>query len=220
MLPVDQRSPLELEDGETFVDGALMLDPVWLSEQIALRGLRWSTDDRRVLTTLWWYSASVWTIAPTVASLILADEVLSAEPHDLRLHWLPDSRITGATSTAVVTGGERVLAAGASLRRLYDQVIPVLADVGGMRPRPLWAIAADALAGRLLWLGRATGDTQAATALLGPLTDVLGHPLPRARYTPAPQHVAPQVDRCSCCLLYLAPAGSMCTSCPRMRSLR
>ncbi|MDN5746577.1 MAG: hypothetical protein L0H31_15875, partial [Nocardioidaceae bacterium] len=74
-------------------------------------------------------------------------------------------------------------------------------------------------AGRLLWLGYATGDTEATKALLGPLTDLLGSPLPRARYTPARPNVGPQVNRCSCCLLYLAPRQSMCSACPRMRSL-
>ena len=218
-LPPAEHAPLVLDGVERAVAGTRLLDEAWVVEQIRLRGLRWSTEDRRVLATLWWYSASVWTVTPTLASLVLTDRVLSAEPSDLAVHWLPDSRITGATSTVVLGGTDPVQAAGSSVRSVYDRVIPLLAEIAGMRPRPLWAIAADALAGRLLWLGYATDDIAATQALLEPLSEVIGAPLPRARYTPAREQVGPQVDRCSCCLLYLAPRQSMCSSCPRMRAL-
>jgi hypothetical protein len=218
-LPATERSPLVLGPEERPVPASRVTDRGWLTEQLRLRGERWSTDDARVLGTLWWYSASAWVIGPTLASLVLGESVLSAHPDDLELHWLPDSRITGATSTRVLsTSGPAVLEAARTIRQLYDRVIPALATLADMRPRPLWAIAADALADRLLWLGRACDDLDRATSLLDPLVDAVGRPLPRARYERTPAPDGPRTHRCSCCLLYLTPSQHMCGSCPRARS--
>lgn len=177
-LPRSERDSLELGPGERLVPGVAMEDRTWLAQQLSLRGQLWSTDDRRVLVTLWWYSASVWTIGPTLTALALFDKVLSADPADLSRHWLPDSRVTGAYSSRLVPADVPVRAAGQTIRHLYERVIPTLADLGGMRPRPLWAVAADSMANRLLWLGQAVGDVQRVTGLLDPLIDAVGQPLP------------------------------------------
>lgn len=219
-LPPSERAALVLEPRERGVPGTSMLDRTWLSEQIVLRGQRWSTDDPRVLATLWWYSASVWTIGPTLSSLALFDTVLSADPEDLDLHWLPDSRLTGAHSSRLVVTTNSIDTAGQTLRGLYEQVIPLIAEVGRMRERPLWAIAADSLANRLLWLGRAVGEVDRITGLLDPITDAIGPTLPRARYARTDDHDAMHPHRCSCCLLYLAPQQQKCASCPKGGALR
>lgn len=222
-LPGDERSPLLLGPDAAFVAGTRMTEGHWLFEQVRLRARRWSTDDRRVLATLWWYSASVWTVAPTLASLVLCESgevesVLSAAPDDLALHWVTDSRITGATSSRVLPPGEPIQRAGASIRDLYESVIPLVAEIGGMRERPLWAIAADSLAGRLSWLDGATGAHGQSVALLEPLGRAIGGPLPLARFGSSHDGAAHPVHRVSCCLLYLAPRQSMCGNCPRKRS--
>jgi ferric iron reductase protein FhuF len=82
-----------------------------------------------------------------------------------------------------------------------------------MRERPLWAIATDSLADRLLALGRAVGDVPRVTALAAPLADAVGPPLPAPRY----EDVAGRrfVRRASCCLLYRVPGWPLCTACPR-----
>ena len=87
-----------------------------------------------------------------------------------------------------------------------------------MRPRPLWAIAADSLANQLLALGRAVGDVGAATALAGRLAAAVGPPLPAPRYVDVPRPgggTARFTRRASCCLAYLVPHDVVCTSCPR-----
>lgn len=210
-LPDGERMPLVLGEGESPVRLARVDNPTWLEAQIRLRGERWGTDDRRVLSTLWWYSASAWTVGPTLASLAAGEAILSAEVEDLVIHWLPDGRITGATSTRLArVGGSRVETAARTLRGLFEHVLPLLAAQAGMRERPLWAISADALAGRLLWLERAwPGD---AAPLLEPLTEAIGAPLPRPRYTGTGPDAATR--RCSCCLLYRAPEQRMCGACP------
>ena len=82
-----------------------------------------------------------------------------------------------------------------------------------MRERPLWAIATDSLANRLLAVGRALGDVPRATALAGPLAAAIGAPLPAPRYVDV--RGRPGTRRASCCLLYRVPGEPLCTSCPR-----
>lgn len=221
-LPSEERSALVLGPGERLEPLALIDDSAWLTEQLRLRARIWSMDDQRVLATLWWYSASAWTVGPTLTSLVLGEPILSARVSDLDLHWRPDSRVTGATSHGwCPSSDDRVAAAAQTLRELYDHVLPVLADHVGMRPRPLWAIAADALANRLLSIGRALGPSDESisrgTSLLGPLSDAIGLPLPRTGYTRSDDPARIHTRRCSCCLLYLVPGKSLCTSCPRSR---
>ena len=71
---------------------------------------------------------------------------------------------------------------GAELRESLAAVIAAVAEAGGMRERPLWAIATDSLANRLLALGRALGDVPRVTALAAPLAAAVGPPLPVPRY--------------------------------------
>ena len=223
-LPPSEHVPLVLGRDESLVPLSLIDDPAWVAEQIRLRGERWNTNDRRVLVTLWWYSASSWTIGPTLTSLVMGSDLLSAEVSDLDLHWLPDSRVTGATSRRVLHGDDRLALAGESLRSLYSYVLPILAEYGHMRERPLWAIAADAIANRLLWLGRALSseleNVKRVTSLLDPLTEQIGGPLPLTRYTRTDDFEAMHTHRCSCCLLFLTPQGGKCASCPRGGDLR
>ncbi|MFT3855339.1 MAG: hypothetical protein QM733_21775 [Ilumatobacteraceae bacterium] len=214
-LPDDRHQPLVLGAGEQLVAATSIIDRAWLAEQIRLRGQRWGTDDRRVLTTLWWYSASSWVVGPTLTSVALGHDVLSAALDDLSLHWLPDSRITGATSSRVLPGSPGIATAVATLREMYDVVVPELAGIGGIGARPLWAMAADAIASRLAFIGRAIDDLDRVTALLEPLVDAIGAPLPLPRYTGRGETLEPK--RLSCCLLYLAPQQTKCSFCPRRR---
>jgi len=204
-----------LGSDEQLVPAVSMIDHDWLAEQLRLRGLRWGTDDARVLATLWWYSASAWMICPTLASLALGGQVLSADCDDLAVHWLPDSRITGATSSRVLASGTSPLEAAAdSLRGLFEHVITAVTTLAGIGPRPLWAIAADSIATRVASIGRATGELELVTGLLHPLCEAIGSSLPMPGYVGAGP--ALETRRLSCCLLYLAPGQSKCSSCPKL----
>jgi ferric iron reductase protein FhuF len=88
-----------------------------------------------------------------------------------------------------------------------------VAEAGAMRERPLWAIAADSVANQLLALGRAVGDAPRATALAAAVAAAVGPLLPVPRYVDLGG--TRFTRRASCCLVYLLPGGSLCTSCPR-----
>jgi ferric iron reductase protein FhuF len=184
-----------------------LADPDWTAQVLTERAARARTTDRRVLATLWWYSASSVLLTPALAGL-LTGRPLSARLADTRLYLL-----AGRAPVAASAAAGRAADLAEDLRGTLASVIGAVAEAGGTRPRPLWAIATDSLANRLLALGRAVGDVGAATALAGPLAAAVGEPLPAPRYV----DVAGTrfTRRASCCLVYRVPHEVVCTSCPR-----
>jgi ferric iron reductase protein FhuF len=188
------------------IRASLLADPGWTAEVLSTRATRQRTDDRRVLATVWWYSVSSVLLTPVLAGLVTGVQ-LSARLEDTTLHLLSGQTPVAATTRA---GAGDV---AADLRTAIAAVVAAVAEAGSVRERPLWAIATDSLANRLLAVGRAVGDVSAATALAGPLASAVGAPLPVPRYV--------DVDgvrftrRASCCLLYRLPFEGLCTSCPR-----
>ncbi len=217
-LPPAERASLLSPAGAVPVAAASASDPVWLGEQVAASARVWRTDDRRVLATVWWYSVSTWLQMPSLASFLVTGVPLSPALADLTLHRRGDL-FEGATSTAVLAGPEELAAA---LREAFEGIISVLAEVGGVRPAPLWAVASDSTANALLRLGQATGQVPRATALAVQLGRQVGPPLPEPVFVqPAPVLLTTarsplRVRRASCCLLHLAPGLPMCRSCPKL----
>ena len=188
------------------VPAALFADAGWTADRLAALGARYASDDRRVLATVWWYSASSVLLTPALAGLATGLP-LSARLADTSVALLGGGTPIAATSSAPGTD------TAAELRESLSAVVDAVAAAGRVRTRPLWAIATDSLANRLLAIGRAVGDVAAATALAGPLAAAVGAPLPAPRYV----DVAGTrfTRRASCCLLYRLPHEAVCTSCPR-----
>jgi hypothetical protein len=189
------------------VPAARLADPHWTAEVLTARAERQRTDDRRVLATVWWYSVSSVLLTPVLAGLVTGVS-LSPRLADTRLHLLAGGLPVAATTTSGA-GHDLV----AELRTTVAAVVAAVAEAGRMRERPLWAIATDSLANRLLALGRAVGDVEAATALAGPVAAAVGAPLPVPRYVDVAG--VRFTRRASCCLLYRVPHEAMCTSCPQ-----
>ncbi|MGY2127097.1 (2Fe-2S)-binding protein [Blastococcus sp. SYSU DS0617] len=192
--------------GATTLPAATLADPGWTAEVLARRARSQRTTDRRVLATTWWYSASSVLVTPPLAGLV-AGIPLSARLEDLTVALLP-----GLVPIAAVAAGGTA-APAADLRASLAAVVAAVAEAGGVRERPLWAIATDSLANRLLDLGRAVGDPAGVTALARPLAEAIGAPLPAPRYEDVAG--ARFTRRASCCLLHELPSGALCTSCPR-----
>ncbi len=188
------------------VPGTDLGDPLVVAELVAARARTLRTADQRVAATVWWYSASAVLLAPSLAGLVVGVP-LSARPADLLVSIRPGGLPVAATSTAPATDP------GSELRELLSAVIEAVAGAGGLRERPLWAIATDSLAAGLLTLGRALGAVPAVTGLAGRLADAVGPPLPEPRYEDVGG--VRFVRRTSCCLIYRLPDGPLCTSCPR-----
>lgn len=203
------------------VPGALFADAGWIAGQLDALRVRYATGDgatgdgatgdgasgdRRVLATVWWYSASSVLLTPALAGLVTGLP-LSARLADTSVSVLPGGTPVAATSSAA--GAD----CAAELREALSAAVDAVATAGRMRPRPLWAIAADSLANRLLAVGRALGDPVRVTGLAGPLALEVGPPLPVPRFVDVAG--VRFTRRVSCCLLYRLPPEPLCTSCPR-----
>lgn len=205
-LPGAGALGLLLPSGAPTVPGTVLADPAWTARVLDARTPRRGPVERRVVATVWWYSASSVLVMPPLAGLVTGIP-LSARLADLTVALLP-----GVAPVAAVSAGGAA-DPSADLRDSLAAVIAAVAEAGGMRERPLWAIATDSLANRLLDLGRAAGDVAAATAHARALGEAIGAPLPLPRYEDVGG--ARFTRRASCCLLYRLPSGAMCTSCPR-----
>jgi hypothetical protein len=192
--------------GTPWLPATLLADPSWTAGQLERRAGTTGTDDPRVLATVWWYSASAVLLTPSLAGLVTGVP-LSGRLGDTSLSALPGGLLVAAVSSApgIDLAGE--------LRGALAAVIGAVAEAGRMRERPLWAIATDSLANRLLAVGRAVADVARASALAGPLAAAIGAPLPAPRYVDVAG--ARFTRRASCCLLYRVPHEPLCTSCPR-----
>jgi ferric iron reductase protein FhuF len=186
----------------------LLADAGWTAHVLGVRAEHLRSTDRRVLATVWWYSASSVLLTPALAGLATGIP-LSARLPDLSLSVGADGLPVAAVASAA---GSDV---AADLRTTLSAAVGAVAEAGRTRERPLWAVATDSIANRLLDLGRALGDVPGVTALAAPLAEAVGAPLPAPRYVDAGR--ARFVRRASCCLLYATPHGSLCASCPRRR---
>jgi len=205
-LPGAGALGLVVPPGAALVPATLLADPAWTARVLEARAPRGRPVDRRVLATVWWYSASSVLVTPPLAGLV-AGLPLSARLDDLTVALLPGAVPIAALSVAGAADP------GEDLRASLAAVIAAVAEAGGVRERPLWAIATDSLANRLLDLGRTAGDPVTATARARGLAEAIGDPLPVPRYEDVGG--ARFTRRASCCLLVELPPGSMCTSCPR-----
>ena len=225
-LPADHSGVLRAGPDASHLRATCVTDPSWLAEQIRLRGLIWRIDDQKVLATLWWYSASTVLVTPALAALVATGTALSPRLQDTVLHHTPSSRFTGSHATAIL--GPDIDELGGALQTTLATAITALDVFTAGRQRPLWAIATDAIANRLLWAGQGLGTVREATRLAAPIIAAAGPQLPPPRYIDvepaAPGAVADAVRpvptsrrfvrRTSCCLLYRVPDQGMCTSCP------
>lgn len=180
-----------------------LADTAWTAELLAQRAVTARTEDRRVLAALWWYSASLVLLGPALAGLV-AGRPLSARLADTTLHVVGD---LPWAATATAGTGDVV----AELRESLGAVVSALAAAGGTREAPLRAMATDALANKLLMLGRSRGDVEAVTSLAGPIAREVGLPAPR--FVAAGGQLFTR--RASCCQLWRVPHEALCTSCPR-----
>jgi ferric iron reductase protein FhuF len=186
------------------IPGAALADHAWVAQVIERRS--WRTVDRRVAATVWWYSVSAVLVTPALAGLAVGLP-LSARLADTSLAFRPDGLPLAAVSSA--PGADTAV----ELRDTMAAVIAAVAEAGGMRARPLWAVATDSVANQLLTLGRALGDVPSVTALAEPLAAAIGGRLPAPRYVDVTG--TRFTRRASCCLIDHTPGGALCTSCPR-----
>ncbi|MFD5867418.1 (2Fe-2S)-binding protein [Corynebacterium sp. NPDC060344] len=212
--------------------------------------------DVRFLAQVWWYSTCNSWLGPAAASIVVQgraprpgwDGLTVFERDD---YWLGYAAVE-FTDLGAGDGLESGDPAAADDVRAYGRAIgemlaPVVDAIGaelGVRPAPLWAIAADALAGAAVaagnevmepWAGALTG-TWLVEGLAGCGAAGSAVPVPRfvdveagagpdgvtstdldaaAAGEAADFDVVTHLERVSCCMIYRSPKAGLCVSCPR-----
>jgi ferric iron reductase protein FhuF len=105
------------------VPAALFADPGWTADRLAALGARYASDDRRVLATVWWYSASSVLLTPALAGLATG---------------LPLSARLADTSVALLGGGTPIAATSSApgtdtAAELRESLAAVVDAVAGAR---------------------------------------------------------------------------------------
>ena len=212
-----------LPPAQSMLPGALLADEAWLGERVGQTGRQFGCADRRTNATLWWYSASVVLLGPSVHALVRSGRGLDLSTSALRFTLRFNGYLERVVARSELAPGPRAL--GRHLDEALGPVIEPLARISGATERALWAIAVDSLATRVLaetsvltgGTDRQTDDQAApklATAIAEPAARL--RPLPRYVQVRGRPEAAAQryVRRGSCCLLYRVPDG-LCISCPK-----
>ena len=199
----------EYLQGPFDVPASRMADVDWMQARVADTGQRWNCTDARVNGTLWWYSASSTLAFVVIATAMVTGEAMDPEPGRARCFLRPGGDLGG------LLAGETIPVADvpAALHGAWTGIVDAVAEASGARRRALWAIATDSIANRCLDVGAALGDRALGIAFATRLVEEMAAPMPSPRFVDVGGRRFTQ--RCSCCLLYVVPGGSMCTSCPR-----
>lgn len=206
-----------LPPAQPTLPGSLLTNESWLSERIEQIGRQLGCAERRTNATLWWYSASVVLLGPSVHAVVTSGTGLELSPSTLHVTL----RFNGYLER-VIPGPELDAGPAAFGRHLDEalaQVIEPLARTGWTTERSLWAIAADSLGTRVL---AETGVTPGGTDRAPQIATAIAEAAPRLRPLPRYQDVRGHPDgparryvrRGSCCLLFRVPDG-LCISCPK-----
>lgn len=206
-LPLVARYGLQPLPADDLLAARELTSPTQLAELLAAHRQLYPGASPAVVATVWWYLASAVLVGPPAAGALVGVP-LSAALDDLEVVFGPAGMVSAAASVALGPSDP-----GPDLGETLRAVIDALCAVAGLRPRPLWAIAVDSLANRLLTFGRARHEVDRATVLAHQLTTSSGAPVPAPRVVDVDG--ARFVVRGSCCALYRTPGGELCTSCPR-----
>lgn len=185
-------------------------------------------DDDRHAAQLWFYSLLGSVTAPAVTAMVCSEEIINLgldsgvlfNRDEGQGYWF------GFRPEATVSSYH---AAGKNLGLSITPIIAALCAATGMRPAPLWAVAADGVIQPAMAAGNDEYETnkavQIARELHAGLQQATSVKLPPLRVEqivdgavlPINDEEEPEfliAHRSSCCMIYHSPDAGVCTSCP------
>ncbi|MCX7538446.1 (2Fe-2S)-binding protein [Corynebacterium sp. P5875] len=226
-----------------------LAEPAVIERAVVAAGEIFGFTDARHAGQLWWFSAVNSLVAPAVTMMVEYDRVPDLDVTTGRLFLRdPADRCDdpGAGYWVGFTPGEFAggsgaahHAAGEGFARSVRPVVAELSRVAGIRPAPLWAVAADGLAQAAVEAGNGAFDPYLGVRVALRLVSGLAVAVPEGAAVPAPRfldiaggavtptdmdavaaeeepdEVHTVVKRASCCMIYRSPTSGKCLSCPR-----
>ncbi|MBI9000152.1 (2Fe-2S)-binding protein [Corynebacterium sp. CCM 9185] len=226
-----------------------LAEPAVIERAVAAAAEIFGIDDPRHAGQLWWFSAVNSLVSPAVTMMVEYDRVPDLDLATGRVflrdpvdrcddpgagYWI------GFTPEVFSTGSEEThRRAGEGFSRSVGPVVSVLSRVAGIKPAPLWAVAADGLAQAAVEAGNEAFDPYLGVRVASRLVSGLAAATPAGVVVPAPRffdivdgtvtptdmdavsaeeepdEVHTVVKRASCCMVYRSPSSGKCLSCPR-----
>ncbi|MDO4686006.1 MAG: (2Fe-2S)-binding protein [Corynebacterium sp.] len=226
-------------------NGAVALSVTELAEEQRLRKALnacetlFPLSNDRWAGQLWWFSWNNAVVAPAVTAMVefyktpslqLDRGVLHSQPGD---YWY-------SFSTDIVTGDGDWFQAARDYATSITPLIDALSATAGVKPAPLWAVAADALVAAAVSAGNESFDPYRGVRIACELSNGLsegavGVTIPEPRFEDIrdgtitatdmqavaageePMDVHTVARRASCCMIFHSPGCGKCLSCPKQK---
>ncbi|WJZ02308.1 (2Fe-2S)-binding protein [Corynebacterium freiburgense] len=188
---------------------------------------------------LWWFSWNNSIVAPAITAMVEFYKTPSLDLSQGQLHIQPGDYWC-SFSTDIVSGDGGWQEAGQQYAHSIAPLIDALVSNAGIKPAPLWAVAADALVSAAVHAGNDAFDPYRGVKIACELSKGLSHgapgvtiPQPRfqdicnGQIAPTnmdavyageePSDVHTVARRASCCMIFHSPGCGMCLSCPKQQ---
>ncbi|MDO5076523.1 (2Fe-2S)-binding protein [Corynebacterium sp.] len=151
------RTAVTPEPGAVAVTVSELATPERLAAAIAACERLFALGDARWAGQLWWFSFNNSMVAPAVTAMVDCYRVPSLDLSAGALHVQPgDYWYSFSTDIVAADGAWRE--AGAEYAASITPLIDALTTAAGVKPAPLWAVAADALVGAAVAAGNEAFD--------------------------------------------------------------
>ncbi|KAA9270016.1 (2Fe-2S)-binding protein [Corynebacterium amycolatum] len=195
--------------------------------------------DTRFQAQLWWWSMCGALVGPSLACVLVSDRV-PVWQWSSWFTFLRDDYWVGFQAqqfeSISAEDADELKDSGEALAHFLEPLAQVVGEVGEIKPAPLWAVAADAVANAAISAGNELMEPWRG-ALIGKhvvegIQRVHRVPLPRfvdscgGEVRPWDEaaaesgeesdfDVVTHLERATCCMIYHSPDADLCVSCPK-----
>ncbi|WP_297452537.1 (2Fe-2S)-binding protein [uncultured Corynebacterium sp.] len=195
--------------------------------------------DTRFQAQLWWWSMCGALVGPSLACMLVSDRV-PVWQWSSWFAFLRDDYWVGFQAQQFedisAEDPDELRECGEGLARFLEPLAQVVGEVGEIKPAPLWAVAADAVANAAIAAGNELMEPWRG-ALIGKhvvegMQGIHKVPLPRfvdscdgevrpwdevaAESQEEPDFgVVTHLERATCCMIFHCPGADLCVSCPK-----
>lgn len=196
-------------------------------------------DDTRFQAQLWWWSMCGAIVGPSMAAIV-SDNVAPVLDWAEWKTFARDEYWLGFQAQAFQElardNVEQLHDYGRELADFLSPIADLVSEVGSIKPAPLWAVAADAVANAAVAVGNELMDPWAGCVVGYCIVEGMreGHSVPLPRYVDVVDgrvsdwdleaalageepdiDVTSHLERTTCCMIYHSPDADLCVSCPK-----
>ena len=194
---------------------------------------------KRYLSQLWWWSTCGALLGPSLAGMLVHGRAPRWQWHQWRSFYRDDFWIgfqAQSFDPVDIVDPRQMQDAGAAIAQFLAPIADVVADIGEIRPAPLWAVVVDSVCSTALAAGNELMEPRPAALMARELVSGISqlHPVTMPNFIDivdgqvqqwdeAAARVESEVDcdvlthaeRLTCCMIFHSDTADLCVSCPR-----